>query len=122
MSIPERTGRVMEGRSCRWCGPRVETVIYEVRDPETGSHGDEVMCCTCGKSQWRWLIAAEYWEGKEQWDREFHQEVMRNVAVTVWLAARLIQLSEQPVPQPRPVPHDAADTTQLDLFGQAVAR
>ncbi|MEU1800821.1 hypothetical protein [Streptomyces sp. NPDC019937] len=120
MSIPESTGRAMAGRGCRWCGPSVETVICEVRDPETGSHGDEVMCCTCGKQQWRWLVAAEYWEGKEKWLREFHQEVMRHVAVTAWIAARLIQLAEERAPKPQPAPH-GEDGAQLDLFGQAVA-
>lgn len=88
MSIPERTGRARPGRGCRWCGSKAETVKYEVRD--SGTAGSEVMCCTCGKHQYRWG-----WE-KQFWAEEIRKETVRGVLVAAWLAAEIIRLAAPP--------------------------
>lgn len=112
MSIPERTGRATTTHNCRKCGPAAEAVAYEVRDPENGAIGDEVMCLTCGRLQWRWAIAS-VWSGQGPvLDAAIHREFLNELAVTVWLAARLPAVLEQHgLPQP---------AGQLDLF-RAVA-
>jgi len=97
MSVPERTGRACQSHGCRWCGQQVETVVYEVRDPETNGLGDEVMCCLCGKHQWRWgestcaRQAGEYTEKDRQWNRDAHDELLRDVFYWAWLAEQIIQ-------------------------------
>ncbi|MFF9097584.1 hypothetical protein ACF1AX_31235 [Streptomyces sp. NPDC014802] len=75
---------------------QAETVLFEVRDPETGGIGSEVMCCLCGKEQWRWGVHSKFWA------RETHRELIRSVLVNAWLAAHIIQSA----------------TTQLALFEQ----
>jgi hypothetical protein len=111
-----RTGRACGSYGCRWCGPKTETVVWEVRDPETGGLGDEVMCCVCGKYQWRWgestcaRKAGEYAEKDRQWQRDVHNELLRDVFFCAWIAAQIIQhggVKRQDAP------------TQLDLFGDA---
>ncbi|MFJ8049280.1 hypothetical protein [Streptomyces luteogriseus] len=111
MSVPERTGRVCESHGCRWCGQEVPTVVYEVRD--TGALGDEVMCCVCGKHQWRWgestcaRKAGEYAEKDRRWRRDVHNEFLRDIAYWVWLAAQISKLADSQPPS----------TAQLSLFG-----
>ena len=91
MSV-ERTGRARAGHGCRWCGSKVETVVLEVRDTETGGIGSEVMCCLCGKHQHRWG-----WE-KQFWAEETRKEIQCGVLVTAWLAAQIIRLAAPPEP------------------------
>lgn len=100
MSV-ERTGRAATGTDCRWCGPRVETIRYEVRDLASGGIGSEVMCCLCGKHQYRWG-----WE-RDFWARETRKELFCGVLVTNWLAAQIILLAEQAL---------GAEPCQLPLF------
>ena len=114
MSVPVRTGRACGSLGCRWCGPKVETVVYEVRDAD--ALGDEVMCCVCGKHQFRWgestcaRKAGEYAEKDRQWQRDVHRELLRDVFFWAWIAAQIIQ-------------HNGAEgqdaPAQLDLFGAA---
>ncbi|WP_445524754.1 hypothetical protein [Streptomyces cyslabdanicus] len=104
MSVPERTGRARPGRGCRWCGSKAEIVRYEIRDPESGGTGSEVMCCVCGKHQWRWGAEREFWA------QETHKEIACDVLVAAWLAAQIIQLGKQAPAKPE----------QLGLF-EAVA-
>lgn len=101
MSRVEQTGRARASRACRWCGPKVETVVFEVRDTETGGIGSEVMCLTCGKHQFRWGCERLFWADERR------KELARDVLVTAWLTARIIWLAEQ-------VP---AESEQLGLFG-----
>lgn len=82
MSIPERTGRARPGVNCRWCGPRTETVLYEVKD--SGTFGSEVVCCTCGKHQFRWG-----WE-HQFWLRERHRELALALWMAAWLASQVL--------------------------------
>lgn len=100
MSLVERTGRARPGRGCRWCGPKTETVLCEVRDTETGGIGSEVMCLVCGKHQNRWGRERQFWA------EETHKEIVRSVLVTAWLAVQIIQLAGQA----------PAKSQQLDLF------
>ncbi|MFF9310109.1 hypothetical protein ACF1BS_04275 [Streptomyces sp. NPDC014748] len=72
MSVPERTGRARPGHGC-------------LRDTETGGIGSEVMCCVCGKGQWRWG-----WE-RTFWARETHREIVRGVLVAAWLAGQIVR-------------------------------
>ncbi|MGC9540206.1 hypothetical protein [Streptomyces sp. UG1] len=87
MSIPERTGRARPDRGCRWCGSKAETVKYEIRDPESGRIGSDVMCCVCGKEQWRWGLERKFWA------EETCKEIFTGVLVTAWLAAQIIRLA-----------------------------
>lgn len=105
MSVPKHTGRARPGRGCRWCGSQAETVNYEVRDPETGGIGSDVLCCLCGKNQWRWG-----WERKF-WAEETRRETVRNMFVAAWLAAQIIRLAQRVAAKPE----------QLDLFEAAIA-
>lgn len=100
MSVPKRTGRVRPGHGCRWCGANAEIVKFEIRDPETGGIGSEVMCLVCGRHQWRWGLEKKFWAA------EAHKETVRNVLVAAWLASRIIQLADRSVP------------VQLDLFAR----
>ncbi len=100
MSLVEQTGRARASRACRWCGPTVETIVYEVRDTETGGIGSEVMCLTCGKHQYRWGCERLFWA------EESRKELVRNVLVAAWLAAQIIQLAGQA----------SAESEQLGLF------
>lgn len=115
MSIPVRTGRACGSHGCRWCGPKVETVVYEVRDADP--LGDEVVCCVCGKHQYRWgestcaRKAGEYAEKDRQWNRDAHNEFLRDVAFWVWIADQIVRLAEQ-----APV-----ESEQLGLFGAVSA-
>ncbi|MFG2963539.1 hypothetical protein ACGFZS_09645 [Streptomyces sp. NPDC048288] len=100
MSLVEQTGRARASRACRWCGPQVETIVYEVRDTETGGIGSEAMCLTCGKHQYRWGCERLFWA------EETRKELVRDVLVTTWLAAQVIRLVEQAL----------ANSEQLSLF------
>ena len=85
--MPERTGRACPDLGCRWCGPDKEIVKFEIRDPETGGIGSEVMCCLCGRHQWRWG-----WE-RQFWARERQREIVRGVLIGAWFAAEIIRLA-----------------------------
>ena len=95
MTIPVRTGRACGSHGCRWCGPGVETVVYEVVD--TGTLGDEVMCCLCGKHQYRWgestcaRKAGEYSEKDRLWNQEAHNEFLSDVFFWAWIAGQIVQ-------------------------------
>ncbi|MFI5880882.1 hypothetical protein [Streptomyces sp. NPDC051554] len=97
----DRTGRARRSRGCRWCGSAAETVVLEVRDRDSGGIGSEVVCCTCGKHQYRWG-----WE-KQFWADETRKEIARNLLVLHWFATQIIQLAERTL----------ADPEQLSLFG-----
>ncbi|MCI3277582.1 hypothetical protein [Streptomyces cylindrosporus] len=98
--IVERTGRARAGRGCRWCGPRVETVLFEVEDTKTGGVGTEAVCCTCGKSQHRWGLERRFWAA------ERHKELVVALLVGVWLSEQVIRLAK----------HLQLSATQLALF------
>ncbi|MFJ6841374.1 hypothetical protein ACIQRE_01745 [Streptomyces griseoluteus] len=89
MSVPKRTGRARPDKGCRWCGPREEIVKFEIQDPETGGIGSEVMCCLCGRHQWRWG-----WE-HAFWARETRREIVRRAHIGAWLAAQIIALAQR---------------------------
>lgn len=114
MSIPVRTGRVCESHGCRWCGPKVETVVFEVLDKRLG---DEVMCCVCGKHQYRWgestcaRQAGEYAEKDRLWRRDVHNEFLSDVFFWVWVAAQIVRLGQLGPDEPE----------QLDLFAAEVS-
>ncbi|MCX5239752.1 hypothetical protein OG824_31585 [Streptomyces prunicolor] len=94
MSLVDQTGRARRGHGCRWCGTSVETVVFEVRDRDSGGIGSEVMCCTCGKHQFRWG-----WE-KQFWAEETRKEIARGLVIAHWLAAQIVRLAERALAPP----------------------
>lgn len=111
MSVPERTGRARPDCGCRWCGPDTEIVKFEVRDPETGGIGSEVMCCLCGRHQWRWG-----WE-RQFWARESQREIVLGVMITAWFAAEVTRLASPPRPA-HVVPAAQAALFPMELIDQ----